>query len=624
MLLNDTFTAADGSLLTEHTADSGATYAMNPSGSGVVQIDAGRARANGAAFACSSIEMDDGEIEGLIHCHTVDGQYAGLLGRMSTATAAWYSVLLQLGGGVTLYSSTNLGTFPMTLTAGADYRVKLELRGTLVRAFIDGFEFRRVINSEHATGRVGFCFGAATTASTGLHLDSIVARAQSVTPQLLFHGDSLTSGQGDSTLAHVDKYPTRVAALLNRPLDWANLGVSGRTLANLLANVSEVDASRRTEAPGDIVVLWGGINDFAVGSATVEEVIGRLAEYGDGRRAIGFQVVVLTLIAADEAHPNISPAFDSQRNAVNAWLRAHWSDHFDALADVAADARLSDPTDLSFFQSDGVHLAAGGASAVADVVAAAIESLDVPTLEVTAPAAGAVLLTGTPVNIGWSSTGPVPAVRLEFSRDGGATYPEELASGLASTGVWEWMPTLADVTPAARVRVSSVASDGSAESSVFKVATTAPIAGGGGITAVELAAALAELQTHGDGAWGRNPILPVTARVNQEPVSKTTLVAYQRARSVHQLVVVDATGARVDLTGKSLEFSLETLTGARIGSTTGISLWGEGGNSVSWTASENWHDRPGLFRYALRDLADGARVWARGDYVIEPTAGPAG
>jgi hypothetical protein len=30
MLLNDTFTAADGSLLTAHTAESGASYVMNP------------------------------------------------------------------------------------------------------------------------------------------------------------------------------------------------------------------------------------------------------------------------------------------------------------------------------------------------------------------------------------------------------------------------------------------------------------------------------------------------------------------------------------------------------------------------------------------------------------------
>lgn len=620
MILNDTFAAADGSLLTDHTSDSGATYAMNPAGSGVVRIDSGRAHANGSAFAHSSVTAADCEIEGVFRCHTVDGQYAGLLGRMSTSAAAWYSVLLQLGGGVTLYGSSNLGGFAMSLAAGNDYRVKLSMQGTLIRAFIDGYEFKRVTDSEHSTGRIGCCFGAATTASTGLHLDSLVAREQSLTPQIVFHGDSLTSGQGVSTLAHADKYPSRVISLLNSQSDWANLGVAGRTLADLLTNVSEVDDCRRPDAASDVVVLWGGINDFAVGAATVEDVIDRLIAYGDGRRALGFQVVVLTIIAADEAHANISTEFDAQRNAVNVWLRANWSDHFDALADVAADARLSTPTNTAYFQTDGVHLAAGGAGAVAEIVADALQSLEEKTLEVTSPATGAVLLTGEPVEIAWETTGDVPLVRLELSRDGGATYGDELAEGLENAGAFEWTPTADKVTPTARVRVSAMDEAAMAESAVFKIATTSPA--GGGLTANELEAALTELKAHGDGVWGRNPILPVIARVNQDPVSKATLVTYQRGRSLHQLVVVDSTGEGVDLSGKSLQFTLETLTGARVATTNAVTISGGGSNIASFTASEAWHGQSGLFRYALRDVADGARVWARGDYVIEPTAGP--
>jgi hypothetical protein len=138
-----------------------------------------------------------------------------------------------------------------------------------------------------------------------------------------------------------------------------------------------------------------------------------------------------------------------------------------------------------------------------------------------------------------------------------------------------------------------------------------------------LASALDELKEHGDDAWGRNPILPVTARVNQEPVARTTLIAYQRGRSLHQFVVVDSTGEGVNLSEKSLQFTLETLSGARIGSTTDVSVSGPDSNTATFTAVEDWHTQPGLYRYALRDVADGARVWARGDYLIEPTAGPA-
>jgi hypothetical protein len=223
-------------------------------------MDAGRAHANGAAFACSSVVAADCEIEGVFRCLSADGQYAGLLGRSSTSAADWYSMLLQIGGGVMLYGTGSLGSFAMTFQAGIDYRAKLQMKGTLIRAFMNGYEFKRVINTERATGRVGFCFGGSTTAATGLHLDSIVARDESVTSQILFHGDSLTSGQGITALSHVDKYPTRTMGLLESGSDWANLGVSGRTLVDLLTNVSEVDACRRTEAPSDIVVVWGGIN----------------------------------------------------------------------------------------------------------------------------------------------------------------------------------------------------------------------------------------------------------------------------------------------------------------------------------------------------------------------------
>jgi hypothetical protein len=332
-------------------------------------------------------------------------------------------------------------------------------------------------------------------------------------------------------------------------------------------------------------------------------------------------VLVVTIVAADEAHPSIPTGFNSQRSTVNAWLRANWSDHFDGLADVAADVRLSDPGNTTYFQTDGVHLAPGGALAVAEDVAAALSLMGEASLEVTAPAAGEILLAGEGRDITWRTTGVVPLVRVEFSDNGGGTYEEVLADELVNTGSFEWTPEASQVTPSARVRVASVDGPVEAESSGFKVATTS-LSSGGGVTAEQLASALDELKEHGDGAWGRNPILPVIARVNQEPVAKTTLVAYQRGRSLHQLVVVDSTGAGVDLSAKSLQFTLETLSGARVGSTAEVSVTGSDSNVASITAVADWHGQPGLFRYALRDVADGARVWARGDYLIEPTAGP--
>jgi len=620
MILNDTFTASDGSLLTARSADSGATYAMNPAGSGPIRIHAGRAHADGVAFAYSSVDVADCEIEGVFRCLSVDGQHSGIIGRMSTSDPAWYCVLLQVGGGVCLYASGSLGSFETTFVPGEDYRTKLVMKGSFLRAFLNGFEFQRVVDTERSSGRVGLCFQGPSTETTGMHLDSLVAREQSIAPQILFHGDSLTSGMTSPALSHANKYPTQVIGLLDYDGDWANLGVSGRSLADLLANSAEIDECRRTEASSDVVVVWGGINDLASGGATVEEVVSRLSTYGDGRRMLGFQVVALTIIAADEANPVIDAEFDAQRNAVNAWLRENWDEHFDALADVAADARLSDPTDVEYFHSDGVHLVAGGAAVVAEIVAQTLQTLGETALGITSPATGDIVLVSEVTEIAWSTTGSVTEVVVELSRDGGTTYDTVLAADFANSGSLEWIPEVDQLTATARIRVSSMDESVMTESPIFKIATTVP--SGGGLTAGDLQAALEALKTHGDTVWGSNPILPVVVRVNQEPVSKSLLVAYQRGRSRHQVVIVDSTGEGVDLSAKSLQFTLETLSGATVASTIAITISGSDSHIASFTAEELWHAQPGLYRYALRDQGDGARVWARGDYVVEPTAGP--
>ncbi len=562
MLHNDTFSAADGTLLTAHTPESGGSYGLNPLGTGAIRIDAGRAHADGPAFAYSSVSATDYEIEAVIRCLSADGQYAGILGRMSTTTADWYSLLLQFGGGITLFGATNLGTHAMTFTPGSEYRVKLSLRGTLIRAFLDRCEILRTTDATHGSGRIGCCFGGATSVSTGMHLDSLSASAGFATSQYLFVGDSLTSGQGVITLSHAEKYPTLVMSALNNGADWANRAVSGSTLAAMIDAMDEIDVCRRPNAARDVVVIWGGINDLAIGGASVDDVIHRLTTLGDGRQALGFRTTVLTLIAADESHPNIPAGYNARRTAVNAWLRENWQDHFDALADVAADSRLSDPQDEAYFQTDGVHLSAGGAAVVAGIVTAALETLDEASVRIRRPTTGDVLLVGQPAIIEWRTTGDISDVWIELSTNGGVSFDVTLAHGLADTGSLNWTPSLAHLTPAARLRILVNGSEAMAESALFPIATTSTAADG--VTAEELEAALASLREHGDAQWGRNPILPVIARVNSDPVARTTLQAYQRGRTIHRLIVVDATGMNVSLAGKSLQFCLETLTGAII------------------------------------------------------------
>lgn len=110
---------------------------------------------------------------------------------------------------------------------------------------------------------------------------------------------------------------------------------------------------------------------------------------------------------------------------------------------------------------------------------------DVPacTLAVASPNGGEGWTTGTSQNITWSGTTAGSSVKLELSRDGGATW-STLAASTPDDGVFAWTVTSPD-TSQARVRVSSVESPSCSDTSNgnFTVrgpcvaALTAPVGG---------------------------------------------------------------------------------------------------------------------------------------------------
>jgi hypothetical protein len=119
-------------------------------------------------------------------------------------------------------------------------------------------------------------------------------------------------------------------------------------------------------------------------------------------------------------------------------------------------------------------------------------------------------------------------------------------------------------------------------------------------------------------------VLPVVTSVQTQPVRSTALVAYERGAITHHVSVFDSLGQPIDLTGKALQFVIETRSGGQVGYSDTLSIEGAEGNVVVMAAPAAWHESPGLYRYAVRDLEDGARVWLHGDYVVERAAGPHG
>lgn len=198
--------------------------------------------------------------------------------------------------------------------------------------------------------------------------------------QVVCDGNSLTSGAGSSG---GQNYPNILAALLGD--DWlvTNKGVSGQTTPDM-AGDADTDVDPLYDAgtyEHNVLVAWEGTNDLYFG-ASAADAYAALVAYCQARQAAGWTVVVATLLPrGDFPGTSTLPGGDpeaeheTRRQAVNALIRANWATFADALADVAADARIGDDGDedgATYYAGDGVHLSNAGYAAVAPLFEAAV------------------------------------------------------------------------------------------------------------------------------------------------------------------------------------------------------------------------------------------------------------
>jgi lysophospholipase L1-like esterase len=186
---------------------------------------------------------------------------------------------------------------------------------------------------------------------------------------VVFDGDSLTYG---FMVAPTQSYPAQAMAGLPTWLSWVNVAVSGQTWPDLLSDVArEVDSLYDPRRRLNLVVAWAAANDLAVGY-TARECFENARRYCEGRRRVGFTVVILTMYPLEPK--GFDHTYEGRRMAYNQLLRARWSEFADALVDLAADERLGDnsgPQRSAYFL-DPVHLNASGYAVVAACVADAL------------------------------------------------------------------------------------------------------------------------------------------------------------------------------------------------------------------------------------------------------------
>lgn len=187
-------------------------------------------------------------------------------------------------------------------------------------------------------------------------------------PLIVFVGGSYTAGPG---LPKGLNYPSQTVQLLSPArYDYFNEGVEGDSLAKMLEVASwSIDPYYRSSRSKNIVVVWAGQEDLAKGGSA-EEVYQNLVNYSKERQAVGFRVIILTLLPAGLMPDNDN--YEAKRVTLNANLRNNWQEFAYGLADVAVAPNLVGSNGKakisSYYQEDGKHLKAAGYKAVAEIV----------------------------------------------------------------------------------------------------------------------------------------------------------------------------------------------------------------------------------------------------------------
>lgn len=138
-------------------------------------------------------------------------------------------------------------------------------------------------------------------------------------PQAVFDGDSLTSGAGSTGGCN---YPNLAIQTLDSTWGGYNIGIGGAALAGMIGGAAtNVDPKYNASHSKNIVILWGGSNDLANATGTPAQVYANIQTYGAARKAVGWQVVVVSALPRSAG----SGTFEADRQTVRAFLLADFT-----------------------------------------------------------------------------------------------------------------------------------------------------------------------------------------------------------------------------------------------------------------------------------------------------------
>lgn len=210
------------------------------------------------------------------------------------------------------------------------------------------------------------CFYASTNDLSFVStLATVPGRLTNMMSHVICDGDSLTLGGQNGAVP----YPTTLQDSLGATnWDMRNFGVSGQQLSAMEADAAtQVDVWRNSQRPRDVVICWGGSNDIFAGTNTAT-MQSRIQTYCANRKSAGFEVIVCTILPRS----GIGGDKETVRTEVNAWIAANYATWSDGYVDLAADTRLDDYSDATYFNADNTHLTTDGYTVVAELIKAVL------------------------------------------------------------------------------------------------------------------------------------------------------------------------------------------------------------------------------------------------------------
>jgi len=339
-----------------------------------------------SAGLASAINLDEGWAAGWVKMtqasweNTATYYFASLL---DTGLVNGINVR-KINGGVSFYrrvSSTlpivQFSDYPRT-NRWMHWTFEWSLSQNRVRAWINGTQLRPMTTAQAsgmgALSNQAAMFGGIATSNTAQAmpgnaqhmligtgtLTSYQARtlAWMRSGQIVFDGDSRSNLKKWPGIAAEAAYTTGDYVYGGRGMaSWA---VSGKTVAQMVSTAAADIDPLLVSGQTNTIVIWGGVNDNA--SSTAQQIYDNLAAYCTARKSAGWsRVIVCTEIDA------VSSGWTAKYQALNTLIRDNHS-WADAVADLGADARLQDNSNLTYYDADRIHLTTAGYAVVAGIV----------------------------------------------------------------------------------------------------------------------------------------------------------------------------------------------------------------------------------------------------------------